>query len=124
MNYRQISIALIATLLTSINVNAQPLLTQPKLLVTVIVDQLRTDYLEAFTPLYGENGFKINNCRLVLVLGCFEMNTTATKIPTMEIRDNKQVSNQGKCIFFLYSIHVHRRVSSNRKEKTACGVMP
>ena len=58
MNYRQISIALIATLLTSINVNAQPLLTQPKLLVTVIVDQLRTDYLEAFTPLYGENGFK------------------------------------------------------------------
>lgn len=58
MNYRQISIALIATLLTSINVNAQPLFTQPKLLVTVIVDQLRTDYLEAFTPLYGENGFK------------------------------------------------------------------
>ena len=51
MNYRQISIALIATLLTSINVNAQPLLTQPKLLVTVIVDQLRTDYLEAFKQL-------------------------------------------------------------------------
>lgn len=58
MKYRQISIALIATLLTSVNVKAQPLLTQPKLLVTVIVDQLRSDYLEAFAPLYGEEGFK------------------------------------------------------------------
>ena len=58
MIYRQISIALIATLLTSVNVKAQPLLTQPKLLVNIIVDQLRSDYLEAFVPLYGEDGFK------------------------------------------------------------------
>lgn len=58
MIYRQISIALIATLLTSVNVKAQPLLTQPKLLVNILVDQLRSDYLEAFVPLYGEDGFK------------------------------------------------------------------
>ena len=43
MIYRQISIALIATLLTSVNVKAQPLLTQPKLLVNILVDQLRSD---------------------------------------------------------------------------------
>lgn len=29
----------------------------PSLVVNVIIDQLRTDYLEAFAPLYGENGF-------------------------------------------------------------------
>ena len=30
----------------------------PRLVVTVTIDQLRTDYLEAFSPLYGEDGFK------------------------------------------------------------------
>lgn len=30
----------------------------PRLVVTVTIDQLRTDYLEAFAPLYGEDGFK------------------------------------------------------------------
>ena len=30
----------------------------PRLVVQVVVDQLRTDYLEAFSPLYGENGFR------------------------------------------------------------------
>lgn len=31
---------------------------QPRLFVHILVDQLRTDYLEAFSPLYGEGGFK------------------------------------------------------------------
>lgn len=30
----------------------------PRLVVTVAIDQLRTDYLEAFAPLYGNDGFK------------------------------------------------------------------
>lgn len=30
----------------------------PRLVVSVMVDQLRSDYLEAFMPLYGENGFR------------------------------------------------------------------
>ena len=30
----------------------------PRLVVNITIDQLRTDYLEAFAPLYGANGFK------------------------------------------------------------------
>ncbi len=30
----------------------------PRLVVNITIDQLRTDYLEAFAPLYGEKGFK------------------------------------------------------------------
>lgn len=30
----------------------------PKIVVSILVDQLRSDYLEAFMPLYGEGGFK------------------------------------------------------------------
>lgn len=30
----------------------------PKLVVNILVDQLRSDYLEAFLPLYGNDGFK------------------------------------------------------------------
>ena len=30
----------------------------PRLVVNITIDQLRTDYLEAFAPLYGTNGFK------------------------------------------------------------------
>lgn len=29
----------------------------PRLVVNVVIDQLRTDYMEAFSPLYGEKGF-------------------------------------------------------------------
>ena len=28
----------------------------PRLVVNILVDQLRSDYLEAFSPLYGEDG--------------------------------------------------------------------
>jgi len=30
----------------------------PRLVVTITIDQLRTDYMEAFSPLYGDGGFK------------------------------------------------------------------
>ena len=30
----------------------------PRVVVNILVDQLRSDYLEAFMPLYGEDGFK------------------------------------------------------------------
>lgn len=32
--------------------------TVPKVVVNILIDQLRTDYLEAFAPLYGEGGLK------------------------------------------------------------------
>ena len=30
----------------------------PRLVVNITIDQLRTDYMEAFSPLYGNDGFK------------------------------------------------------------------
>ena len=30
----------------------------PRLVVSITIDQLRTDYIEAFAPLYGDDGFK------------------------------------------------------------------
>lgn len=37
---------------------AQSLQSAPKLVVNIAIDQLRTDYIEAFAPLYGSNGLK------------------------------------------------------------------
>jgi len=37
--------------------NAQPT-AAPRLVVSISIDQLRSDYLQAFTPLYADNGFK------------------------------------------------------------------
>lgn len=39
-------------------VDAQTSPELPRIVVNIVVDQLRTDYLEAFAPLYGEDGFK------------------------------------------------------------------
>ncbi|MFR5758441.1 MAG: hypothetical protein ACLUE2_09955 [Bacteroides cellulosilyticus] len=44
--------------LTFTGLQAQPLPATPKLVVTLTIDQLRTDYMEAFSTLYGEKGFK------------------------------------------------------------------
>ncbi|WP_289127328.1 alkaline phosphatase family protein, partial [uncultured Bacteroides sp.] len=44
--------------LTFSSIQAQPLPASPKLVVTLTIDQLRTDYMEAFSSLYGEKGFK------------------------------------------------------------------
>lgn len=48
----------ILTVLTFTGLQAQPLSTTPKLVVGLTIDQLRTDYLEAFSTLYGDRGFK------------------------------------------------------------------
>lgn len=44
--------------LTFTGMNAQQLPVLPQLVVTLTVDQLRTDYLENFSALYGNHGFK------------------------------------------------------------------
>ena len=44
--------------LTFSGLQAQPMPATPKLVVTLTIDQLRTDYMEAFSSLYGERGFK------------------------------------------------------------------
>ena len=46
------------TVLTFTGLQAQPLPATPKLVIGLTIDQLRTDYLEAFSSLYGERGFK------------------------------------------------------------------
>lgn len=46
------------TVLTFTGLQAQSLPISPKLVVGLTIDQLRTDYLEAFSSLYGERGFK------------------------------------------------------------------
>ena len=49
-------LALILAALTSAEMQAFGL--APRLVVSVSIDQLRTDYMEAFAPLYGSDGFR------------------------------------------------------------------
>ena len=44
--------------LTFANLQAQVPATPPRLVVTLTIDQLRTDYMETFAPLYGDDGLK------------------------------------------------------------------
>ncbi len=46
------------TVLTFSGLQAQTVPASPKLVVGLVIDQLRTDYIEAFSSLYGERGFK------------------------------------------------------------------
>ncbi len=48
----------ILTVLTLTGIQAQTLPPAPRLVIGLTVDQLRTDYIEAFSSLYGEKGFK------------------------------------------------------------------
>lgn len=55
-NYRLFtSLVAALTLATS---SAQTAPEVPRLVVSILIDQLRSDYMEAFYPLYGERGFK------------------------------------------------------------------
>lgn len=45
-------------LLTDAELQAQTLKPAPRLVVNITIDQLRTDYIEHFAPLYGDDGFK------------------------------------------------------------------
>lgn len=49
--------ALLATLY-GFDLEGQNLNAAPRLVVNITIDQLRTDYMEYFAPLYGEDGFK------------------------------------------------------------------
>jgi len=46
------------TILTFTGLQAQSLPESPRLVIGLTIDQLRSDYLEAFSGLYGEKGFK------------------------------------------------------------------
>lgn len=54
-------IRIITTLIAGLYLStgeARALTSVPRLVVNITIDQLRTDYMEAFAPLYGEGGFK------------------------------------------------------------------
>ena len=55
MKYRYISLTLLAAFSATGSKAEMPQTIQsaPKLVVNIAIDQLRTDYLEAFAPLYG-----------------------------------------------------------------------
>lgn len=57
MKHYRILPTLIAVLAFA-GVDAQTATDVPRLVVSITIDQLRTDYMEAFTSLYGERGFK------------------------------------------------------------------
>lgn len=48
----------ILTVLTFTGLQAQTVPAAPKLVIGLTIDQLRTDYIETFSPLFGEKGFK------------------------------------------------------------------
>ncbi|PIW69001.1 MAG: alkaline phosphatase [Ignavibacteriales bacterium CG12_big_fil_rev_8_21_14_0_65_30_8] len=54
----RIILLLIFTLISNFLLTAQNKKAFPKLVVGIVVDQMRFDYLYRFNPLYGENGFK------------------------------------------------------------------
>lgn len=58
MTNKYIYITLLAVLGFNAEAQGQELRNAPRLVVSITVDQLRSDYLEAFLPLYSENGFK------------------------------------------------------------------
>ena len=58
---KKINKYLTATILTVVSggaATAQTMKPTPKLVVNITIDQLRTDYIEAFSPYYGDDGFK------------------------------------------------------------------
>lgn len=57
-NYRYLLLSLAALLGTAAPLEAEVAREVPRLVVNIMIDQLRTDYMEAFSPLYGDRGFK------------------------------------------------------------------
>ncbi|MBQ6162027.1 MAG: alkaline phosphatase family protein [Prevotella sp.] len=59
MNYKFIRFSTIVTIAVCSNsLTAQTLQPAPKLVVNIVVDQLRTDFIEQFSELYSSDGFK------------------------------------------------------------------
>ncbi len=61
MKYKYISLTLLAAASAAGSRAEMPeaMRAAPKLVVNITIDQLRSDYLEAFAPLYGNDGFKM-----------------------------------------------------------------
>ena len=55
---RYLSTIITLAVLSGIELQAQSLHPAPRLVVNIAIDQLRTDYIEHFSSLYGEDGFK------------------------------------------------------------------
>lgn len=55
---RYLSTIITLAVLTGTELQAQTIQPAPRLVVNIAIDQLRTDYIEHFAPLYGEDGFK------------------------------------------------------------------
>jgi hypothetical protein len=55
---RSLLLSLIAVMSAWAPTETKAQTTVPKIVVNVLIDQLRTDYLNAFMPLYGEEGFR------------------------------------------------------------------
>jgi hypothetical protein len=58
MSNKNLYITFLSALAFSIETEAQLVTQPPKLVVTITVDELRTDHLETFAPLYGTNGLR------------------------------------------------------------------
>ena len=58
MSNKYIYITLLSALALTYEANAQTVPQAPKLVVSITVDELRTDHLETFAPLYGPNGLR------------------------------------------------------------------
>ena len=58
MNRYLSAIIILAALTSNTELQAQSLKPAPRLVVNIIIDQLRTDYIEHFSPLYTPDGFK------------------------------------------------------------------
>lgn len=55
-NTRFLTSLVAALALASVEAQTSPAV--PRLVVSILIDQLRSDYMEAFSPLYGDRGFK------------------------------------------------------------------
>lgn len=55
---RYLSTIITLAVLSGIELQAQSLQPAPRLVVNIAIDQLRTDYIEHFSSLYGEDGFR------------------------------------------------------------------
>jgi hypothetical protein len=71
MSNKYIYITLLSALALGYEANAQTVPQAPKLVVSITVDELRTDHLETFAPLYGPNGL-----RKLLTEGTFYANAS------------------------------------------------
>ena len=58
MRNKYITATLLALLSAGAEGQAQDTGNAPRLVVNIAIDQLRTDYLESFEPLYSNDGFR------------------------------------------------------------------